>query len=261
MITHRRLIRLGGAVAGPIAACALLGAAVCAAYVGQALLLAAVLSAIARRDLADVPPLLAAAVGVVLCRALLLWWREVAIAAAVFLVLLVAVECFRPVRDLAAAWHAGYLGVTAVDGIEELLTAPAAVRYAGQVARTFRGGPAITFDGVTYRYRGRPEPAIRDVTLRLAPGETVVVVGRSGAGKSTLANLLLRHLEEVTSPGLGDPNLNRSVWMGAARPARRADRRRIHRHPAGDGCRGDHAPAATLRMMRARLRRAAAAAR
>ncbi|MGZ9809281.1 ABC transporter ATP-binding protein [Pseudoroseicyclus sp. H15] len=49
----------------------------------------------------------------------------------------------------------------------------------------------IFFDNVTYTYGGG-NGGIRDLTLRIAPGEKVGVVGASGAGKSTLVALLLR---------------------------------------------------------------------
>ncbi|NDV02708.1 ABC transporter ATP-binding protein [Pseudoroseicyclus tamaricis] len=49
----------------------------------------------------------------------------------------------------------------------------------------------ILFDDVTYTYGGG-SGGIRDLTLRIAPGEKVGVVGASGAGKSTLVALLLR---------------------------------------------------------------------
>ncbi len=57
----------------------------------------------------------------------------------------------------------------------------------------------IEFDGIGFHYgAGRsadldaPERVIDHLTLRIAPGERVGLVGRSGAGKSTLVNLLLR---------------------------------------------------------------------
>jgi ATP-binding cassette subfamily B protein len=52
---------------------------------------------------------------------------------------------------------------------------------------------ALSFDHVTFRYPTRPDDkALHDLTLSIAPGETVAVVGPSGAGKSTLFHLALR---------------------------------------------------------------------
>src|SRR5690606_31610014 len=49
----------------------------------------------------------------------------------------------------------------------------------------------IRFEDVSFHY-GRPSGLIDHLTLTVAPGEKVGMVGRSGAGKSTLVNLLLR---------------------------------------------------------------------
>jgi ATP-binding cassette subfamily B protein len=49
----------------------------------------------------------------------------------------------------------------------------------------------LDYDDVTFGYS--PErPVLRDVSISVAPGETVAFVGPTGAGKSTLAKLLLR---------------------------------------------------------------------
>jgi energy-coupling factor transporter ATP-binding protein EcfA2 len=44
----------------------------------------------------------------------------------------------------------------------------------------------LDLDGLTYRYPGGLDPALRDVTLTVEPGELVLVAGASGSGKSTL---------------------------------------------------------------------------
>lgn len=54
-----------------------------------------------------------------------------------------------------------------------------------------RVGP-VEFQDVTFRYQPDDPPALKDVNLHIAAGETVALVGPSGAGKSTLVNLALR---------------------------------------------------------------------
>ncbi|HEX3883926.1 MAG TPA: ABC transporter ATP-binding protein [Stellaceae bacterium] len=54
------------------------------------------------------------------------------------------------------------------------------------------GGSAIRFDDASFAYPGARRPALEDISLDIAAGSTVAIVGPSGAGKTTLANLLLR---------------------------------------------------------------------
>jgi len=49
-----------------------------------------------------------------------------------------------------------------------------------------RAGPALAIEGLTYSYPSGARPALRGVSLRLAPGELVLLAGRSACGKSTL---------------------------------------------------------------------------
>lgn len=51
---------------------------------------------------------------------------------------------------------------------------------------------SVTFDGVSFVYPGRQEPALRDINFVIEQGQVVALVGRSGSGKTTLVNLLLR---------------------------------------------------------------------
>jgi subfamily B ATP-binding cassette protein MsbA len=57
-------------------------------------------------------------------------------------------------------------------------------------------GGDILFDHVSFAYDNKP--VLRDIQLRVAPGEKVALVGKSGSGKTTLANLLLRFYDPVS---------------------------------------------------------------
>jgi ATP-binding cassette subfamily B protein len=56
----------------------------------------------------------------------------------------------------------------------------------------------IEFREVSFHYPGAPRPVLRSISFRIAPGETVAVIGGTGSGKSTLVNLIPR-LFDATS--------------------------------------------------------------
>jgi ATP-binding cassette subfamily B protein len=96
---------------------------------------------------------------------------------------------FRPIQDLSEKYNILQSAMAAAERIFRLLDTPAEVTSpANPVPVT---PAAIEFDHVWFAYKG-DDWVLRDVSFRIAPGETIAVVGHTGAGKTTLANLLLR---------------------------------------------------------------------
>ena len=93
----------------------------------------------------------------------------------------------------AAGWVLSLLerGKAAWARLQPVLDAPLTVQDDGTVAELAGGGVEVAH--LTYRYPGQSRAALEDVSLRLAPGRTLGLVGPTGAGKSTVLRLLLRH--------------------------------------------------------------------
>ena len=61
-----------------------------------------------------------------------------------------------------------------------------------------QAAPAVSFDGVTFSYRGAGAPSLTDVSFAAQNGETVGVIGGTGSGKTTLVNLAARFYDADT---------------------------------------------------------------
>ena len=84
-----------------------------------------------------------------------------------------------------------------------------------------RGGE-IVVEGVKYRYGGAETDTLHSVSLRIAPGEKIALVGQNGSGKSTFVKLLL-HLYEpsegsMTMDGIPMNDHTLASWRGVFKP-------------------------------------------
>ncbi len=105
--------------------------------------------------------------------------------------LALAMRLMQPIKALGSfpstvqpGLAAGERAFQLLDTAPEIDERPDALPVAG-----FRD--ALRFENVTFAY-GEGEPVLRDVNLKIRPGDVVALVGPSGAGKSTLADFVPR---------------------------------------------------------------------
>jgi ATP-binding cassette subfamily B multidrug efflux pump len=108
-----------------------------------------------------------------------------------------ATRFFRPIQDLSEKFNILQSAMAASERIFKLLDEPVTLSSPSDALRLKAPQGEIEFRNVWFSYRNVPEPAdddwvLRDVSFRVAPGQTIAIVGHTGAGKTTLISLLLR---------------------------------------------------------------------
>ncbi len=133
------------------------------------------------------------------------------------LVLLLAPECYQPLRDVGAAYHQSEDGVAALRSAQKIIDAPlpaAAADSATQDSVAQKGQPStIAVEGLSVSYPARPA-VLTNLSLNLdrrvgttqtetaqdARGAVIGVMGESGCGKSTLLNVFSGAVREGLVP-------------------------------------------------------------
>ena len=96
-----------------------------------------------------------------------------------------------PVSQLTRQVSSVTRSTTAAERVFEVLDSDPEIQEADNPVALPAMKGEVEFRDVTFGYE-RERPVLRDVNLKVEPGEMIGLVGHSGAGKSTLINLLLR---------------------------------------------------------------------
>lgn len=82
-------------------------------------------------------------------------------------------------------------GLVSLKRIDEVIETEPDLKFNHEESNVDLKG-SVEFDDVSFRYPGSSKETLSHVSFKVAPGETVGIVGKTGSGKSTLGSLLVR---------------------------------------------------------------------
>jgi ABC-type multidrug transport system fused ATPase/permease subunit len=121
-----------------------------------------------------------------------------------------------PIRRLGIITNLYSRTVSAGQRILEVLDAESAVKDKPNARDLGRARGEVVFDKVSFGYNN-VSPALKNISFKATPGQTVALLGGSGSGKSTLANLISRFYDVTGGRVLVDGTDVRDVTIASLR--------------------------------------------
>jgi ATP-binding cassette subfamily B protein len=107
-------------------------------------------------------------------------------------------QMYSPIRGLTRLVNSFYSASASAERIIEFMDETPSITELEHPRVLDHAYGVVEFEDVTFTYPETTQPAVAGLDLRVAPGETLALVGRSGAGKSTVAKLLLRFYDPTS---------------------------------------------------------------
>ena len=111
---------------------------------------------------------------------------------------------YRPIRQLADRFNTLQMGIIAAERVFKILDTDEHISNEGSVSDQKVNGE-IEFKHVWFAYKGE-DYVLKDISMRVKPGQTLALVGATGAGKSSIINVLTKFYEinkgEITIDGI-----------------------------------------------------------
>jgi subfamily B ATP-binding cassette protein MsbA len=125
-------------------------------------------------------------------------------------------KMYKPMRDLSKMTDTVSKAVIGAERIRELIRMEDGVRdfSHARTAPRFRG--MIEFDHVYFGYH-EAQPVLKDINLRIEPGQYVALVGPTGAGKSSIISLIPRFYDPLSGRVMIDGEDVRDFTLGSLR--------------------------------------------
>lgn len=98
----------------------------------------------------------------------------------------------QPIKDLSKAAYGIPKGLASMERIDVILNAENNVKESENPQRLDGFNDKISFEHISFRYEDGSRDVVKDITVDIAKGKTIAIVGASGAGKSTLVDLIPR---------------------------------------------------------------------